>query len=335
MANRYWVGGSGSWDASNTANWSASSGGASGASVPVASDDVFIDANSGTGTVTVSQANCRNLDFTGYTGTFAGTGTLNVYGNLTFSAGMTRTYSGTFSLRASLSGKTITMNGQTVGTINFNGSGDWTLQDAFTVGASNTLAVVTGTLNTNNQAVSAGVFSQSGGTVNCGSSVITVQSTGTVFTTNGTFNAGTSEVVIAGTSSVARTITTNGRTLNKLTIAGGTSTGQITITNAGTFNEIASTRTAAYTIQFPASITVTTTNWSVNGSSGNLVSLRSSSAGTQFTLAKAGGGSVTGNYLDIQDSNASPANVWYALNSVDSGNNTNWQFSSNSFLLFF
>ena len=34
MANRYWVGGTGNWDATTT-NWSASSGGAGGASSPV------------------------------------------------------------------------------------------------------------------------------------------------------------------------------------------------------------------------------------------------------------------------------------------------------------
>lgn len=32
MANRYWVGGSGTWDNASTTNWSATSGGAAGAS---------------------------------------------------------------------------------------------------------------------------------------------------------------------------------------------------------------------------------------------------------------------------------------------------------------
>jgi hypothetical protein len=34
MADRYWVGGTGTWDGTSTANWAASSGGGSGASVP-------------------------------------------------------------------------------------------------------------------------------------------------------------------------------------------------------------------------------------------------------------------------------------------------------------
>lgn len=54
MASRYWVGGTGTWDASSTANWSASSGGAAGASAPVLADSVFFDANSGAGVVTTS-----------------------------------------------------------------------------------------------------------------------------------------------------------------------------------------------------------------------------------------------------------------------------------------
>lgn len=44
MADRYWVGGTGSW--TSTANWSATSGGTPGASVPTISDNVFIDNNS-------------------------------------------------------------------------------------------------------------------------------------------------------------------------------------------------------------------------------------------------------------------------------------------------
>lgn len=54
MAARFWVGGTGTWNASNTTNWSATTGGAGGASVPVAADTVTIDANSGTGTITVA-----------------------------------------------------------------------------------------------------------------------------------------------------------------------------------------------------------------------------------------------------------------------------------------
>ena len=66
MANRYWVGGSGTWDATNTTHWSATSGGAGGASVPTIADAVIVDAASGSSvTITLSSAagalNCASL----------------------------------------------------------------------------------------------------------------------------------------------------------------------------------------------------------------------------------------------------------------------------------
>lgn len=52
MAARYWILGAGTWDSTNTANWSATSGGAGGASVPTSADTPIFDANSGSGLVT-------------------------------------------------------------------------------------------------------------------------------------------------------------------------------------------------------------------------------------------------------------------------------------------
>ena len=63
MANRYWVGGTGNW--SNTARWSETSGGAGGASVPTAADNVIFDTGSASDNYTVTidtAATC--LDFT-------------------------------------------------------------------------------------------------------------------------------------------------------------------------------------------------------------------------------------------------------------------------------
>jgi hypothetical protein len=54
MADRFWVGGTGTWDASSTANWSATSGGAPGASAPTSADNVFFNSLSGTGTCTTA-----------------------------------------------------------------------------------------------------------------------------------------------------------------------------------------------------------------------------------------------------------------------------------------
>lgn len=82
MADRYWVGGTGSWDGTAGTKWATTSGGAGGASVPTSADDVYFDNNSGTGTVTiVGSRSCKKLDCGGYgsmpafTGTLAGSST--------------------------------------------------------------------------------------------------------------------------------------------------------------------------------------------------------------------------------------------------------------------
>lgn len=52
MATRFWVGGTGTWDSTSTTNWAATSGGASGASAPIAGDNITFDGASGGGVVT-------------------------------------------------------------------------------------------------------------------------------------------------------------------------------------------------------------------------------------------------------------------------------------------
>ena len=54
MANRFWVGGTGTWDNSATTHWSTTTGGSSGASAPGTNDIAILDASSGGGTVTVN-----------------------------------------------------------------------------------------------------------------------------------------------------------------------------------------------------------------------------------------------------------------------------------------
>lgn len=68
MANRYWVGGSGTWDATSTANWSETSGGAGGASAPTSVDDVYFDNASSTSAYTAT-VNCTTVA----TGSVSGT----------------------------------------------------------------------------------------------------------------------------------------------------------------------------------------------------------------------------------------------------------------------
>ncbi len=158
MASRYWVGGAGNWDASDTTHWASSSGGAGGASVPTSADDVIFDTLSNatdyTCTVTAT-ANCLSLTLGNPLAgalTFAGSSALNIYGNLTIGAGITRTYSGTCTLRATSGTKIITSNGVAWTSLTFNGSGGtFQLADQFETGGSLTLTA--GSFDANGQTV--------------------------------------------------------------------------------------------------------------------------------------------------------------------------------------
>ena len=71
MATYFWVGGAGTWDSATTTNWSLTSGGAGGASVPTSSDDVTFDSASHNDNYTVTitaTANCANLTLNKPTG---------------------------------------------------------------------------------------------------------------------------------------------------------------------------------------------------------------------------------------------------------------------------
>lgn len=184
MANRYWRGGSGTWNTTLTTNWSATSGGAGGASVPTSADDVFFD-QAGTYTVTCTGTrNCKSLTVSAGTVTFAqGTSPLlNIYGSLSLISGTVWNTTGVTTFRATTSGNTITTNGTLMsGGITFNGiGGEWTLGSALSFPSATTTKVLFtagalfSTANYNisncNNFINAG-FS---GTLDFGSSTITI-----------------------------------------------------------------------------------------------------------------------------------------------------------------
>jgi len=203
MAARFWVGGTGTWDGSDTSHWSATSGGASGASVPTSADDVTFDsASSGAGyTVTISgTASGRDVTFAAPAAgnvTVTSSGAWDVYGSFTLYSGLVWSFTGTLTFKATSTGKTITTAGTVLSsTLSFNGSGGgWTLQDSFThTDGSRQVSLTAGTLDTNGKTVSITIFSSSGSsvrTLTLGASTLTV----TVWTVTGsnlTLNAGTS-----------------------------------------------------------------------------------------------------------------------------------------------
>jgi hypothetical protein len=118
MANRFWVGGDGTWDSSSTSNWAATTGGASGASAPVAADNVFFDVNSGSGTCTTAiGAVCASITST------STTITLKLGANLTTTAPCTFT-SGAINLdNNTLTCTTFISSNSNVRSIDFGSSG--------------------------------------------------------------------------------------------------------------------------------------------------------------------------------------------------------------------
>lgn len=187
MANKFWVGGGSSTNASATGptNWSLSSGGTNNAAVPTTGDAVLFN-----GVGTNSQNNCvwnlavslASMDFTGYTGTFSGSSAITLTGvTFKFSTGMTVTYTGTITFTGS-STTTITSNGKTFsGNLIFSGlSGTRTLADALTINSTHSLTIGGGTFNIASKALSVGQILSSG------SAVRTISNPGTTWTLTGT-----------------------------------------------------------------------------------------------------------------------------------------------------
>jgi len=359
MADRYWILGTGTWDATNTVNWSASSGGAGGASVPTASDNVYFDANSNVlaTAFTVTMANtprvCNDFTASGLDGvmTLAGSAIgLTVSGSLTFPAtNFTRTYTGTTTFDATTTGKTVTTNGVVFGgVVIFNGvGGNWTLGSAFSSGT-NTLQLINGTFDTSssgNYAITAGFFSSSNAnvrTINLNASTITLSLTWNMtISSNATLNAGTSTINL--TSATAKSflggsLSYSGATLNQ----GGA--GALTISGSNTFGNITNTykSTGATSILFTAATTSTFTNWNASGESTRLLTIGSTTVASH-TLSKASG-TVSSDFLSISRSTATGGASWYAgANSTNGGNNSGWIFtappapsgSNSNFLMFF
>jgi hypothetical protein len=139
MANRFWVGGLGTWDSSSTTNWSATTGGASGASAPTSADDVFFDNLSGTGFVQISiNASCKNFTATTLSTSLQFDGNYSpiyVYGSVNLGANATYVFNPLdLSMSATTTGNTVTIsNTSLVQNITYNSTGGGWTQGACTI----------------------------------------------------------------------------------------------------------------------------------------------------------------------------------------------------------
>lgn len=275
MADRYWVGGAGTWNATSTTNWSATSGGVVPASAPTSADNVIFDSasNATAYAVTVgTNAVCLDVSIAGpaagnVTITYLATSVLNVYGSW-FSAATGVAFSSvagcTLNFLATTTGKTVTTNNVTLGviTVYFNGvGGGWTLGSAVTIAGGASPTFLAGTFDTGGFAMTLNSFNSSTTTnvraINLNASVITCSGTGPVSlaATNLTFNAGTSTITCSNSPPV---FSGGGHTFYNVNFSNATAViNTISITGANTFNNLnVTTTTLQKTITLSANQTV-------------------------------------------------------------------------------
>lgn len=266
MADRYWVGGTATWDGTALLKWSLTSGGLGGEAVPTAADDVYFDAASGAVTITLSGARtCLSFNSTGFTGTLAGTGTLTVSANAIYGAGATFTNTGTWTFNATSGTQQITTNAVALNfPITQNGVGGTVqLQDNLTTGASRTFTLTNGTLDLNNQTLSAGLFSSSNSNIRA-----------IVFGTGNITLTGNNTTVFVTTD--ATNLTYTGAPTVNFTYAGSTGTRQInsastnaSIANVFDFNFLA----GSDSVTFGTGTNRAANNVNFTGFSGTIVDL--------------------------------------------------------------
>lgn len=261
MADRYWVGGAGNW--SNIAKWSTTSGGAGGASVPTAADNVYFNAASGGGAVNLDVVgNCLSLNLVGFTGGLSGNA-LNIYGNLDMGSTATsmpiyfyfRATSGTWTIQGGsgitpyLAYVSIVPNAASTAVYNLGSNFPFCL----------TFDVNGGTFNTNNYSMSLGSLGSSSRatTMNLGSSTISFSggSGYGLYLSSSllTLNAGTS--TLTTNSANGLNINADGKTLYNVNIDSPYDNSPPAGINGNiTFNNLTIKRTAAYSNHMNISI---------------------------------------------------------------------------------
>jgi len=291
MANRYWVnGGTGNWN--STTNWSATSGGASGASVPGTSDDVTFDGAGNSASLMTVGYTINSLTVTsGYTSTLTfTTTTVNVNGNVSLGSAMTLTGTGTLRVGyVSNTSVTLNTNGTVIGCNLTIGHASGTNGVTVTLQEN---ALVTGTF-TFGQGSNTGDVIINGFNIECRGDVTNSAASST------RISRGTTTFSITGSSS--QQLSGTGTFRNNVTI--NKSGGTLTITslnyNTGTFAYTAGTVTHTGTITILTSTTFTGiqtwNNVTLGGGGTNTTTLSSSfTISGSLTIGTAGTYNISG-----------------------------------------
>lgn len=345
MATRYWVGGAGTWDSSTTANWSATSGGAGGASAPTSVDDVVFDSASNATSYAVTLAAgaaCASINMAGpASGTVSTSGAVNnspsIYGGMTLAAtGVTWGATGTIQFLAASGSWTITTNGVSI-PLTYIGPGTastatWALGSALTIStAGGSTSVRSGTFDTAGYNYTAPVTPSTPGNANLKtiylrSSTLTCSSAtpiGLAVDPNLTWDAGTSQINLTSTAAAF-----NGYGLTFYNVSFTTTASSTpTISGSNTFNNLSFAARAAIgvsTISVSANQTVNgtfTIPTAVNAAA--RFRIQSATVGTSVTLTAA---AVVLNDVDFVSITGAGAATWSGTRLGDVGNNSGITF---------
>jgi hypothetical protein len=252
----------------------------------------------------------------------------------------------TFTFNLASATQTVQTNGKAFDfpTIQNGAGGTVRLLDSLAMGSTRTYTLTNGTLDLNGNTLTVGTtgaFTTGTGTKNItfnGGILACPAATVTAFNnaqpTNFTTTAGTGTGEIRMTAAGAKTFVGGGSTY--LCTLSNYGAGALTINGSNTFTTLAN-GVQPTTFTFTSGTTTTLTNWNISGTATNLVTIQSSTLGSQHILSKSSG-TVSANYLNIRDSNAQGGAIWNAgANSVNLGNNSGWLFpvqTANFFLLF-
>ena len=363
MANRFWVGGTATWDSITILNWALTSGGIGGATVPGAADVAIFDTASGTVTVSTdaTTATVSGIQITGANVNLSLGANLTTTGTFTFTTGTLSLNSHQLNCNifSSANSNTRVINFGTGNiTVTGNAATVWNTATATNfshTGTSNVNFTYSGSTGTRSiaQANAANGGTESNAlnmNISAGSDIVAfggvtriyknVDFTGfagtytsalisfagnLTFSTGMTVSSSTANSIFSATSGTSL-ITTNGKTLDfpiQFNGVGGTFAFQDALTQGSTR---AFTITNG-TVQLKNGVTSTVGSFVANNSSVKF--LQSTTLGSQATLSQA---SSTVNVVDltIRDINAVGGASWNAytdFENTDAGNNDGWNFS--------
>ena len=327
-----WINGPGDW--SDLSHWMVSSDGGSTSALatepPTTNDDVFFDSNSFPtgGTLNVNQdAFCNSMIwFDGSTGPqlFCPSNfTFNLRGDLVMAPGVYRdVYFLNFTSDKSantldLADNTIKLNSTVFwdGIFTFGGQGSWDMADS--LHAQSITINGNATLNTNDNLIDleGDMYVNGGGTFNAGTSTIYMAG----FSQNGAFNAGNSTFMFnKGFGNLSGTAIFHDVTFED---------GDFTINGSNSYDNLTVQPGVKLKLK-PGFTQLIVFSFSAIGSRSKLIDIQSTTPGMRSGI-DLGTSTALVNFVILQDDSVSAATVPVtASNSIDNGNNFNWNIAT-------